>query len=395
MANDDTLASTGARAGTPAACDTPERVLLRDQVARFVAREIEPQGASWEQAGSVPRSVLRRIGELGWLGLMVPEAYGGAEVDPVTNFVFAEALSASTYGGFVVTVLVHTDMASPHLVHAGTDAQRARWLPGIVLGDTLTAVAVTEAHAGSDVARIRTTARRDGGDFVLDGTKMFITNGVNADLFFVAARTAPIETGSRGVSMFIVEKGAPGFAVGQVLDKSGWRSSDTAELVFDGCRIPADRLLGAENAGFRALMQNFQRERLALTAMALGNATSALALALVHVRSRAAFGGVLWDREAIRQKLALLDARTQALRAFAYHCAWLTSEHRDCIREMSQLKALAGELANDVAYGCQQCFGGMGYIRETAIERLWRDARILSIGGGATEVMLEEAAKRL
>jgi acyl-CoA dehydrogenase len=375
--------------------DTPERTLLRDQVARFVERDVEPCGDAWEQAGSVPRDVLKRMAGLGWLGLMVPERYGGADVDPLTNFAFAEALSHSTYGGFVVTVLVHTDMASPHLVNAGTDEQKARWLPGVVSGDTLTAVAITEAGAGSDVAGLRATARRDGDTYVLDGSKLFITNGVNADLYFVAARTGPLDAGSRGVSMFIVEKGTAGFRVGQVLDKAGWRSSDTAELVFDDCRIPAGHLLGLENRGFRALMQNFQRERLALAAMAIGNATRALHAALAHVRERRAFGGVLWDREAVRQKLASLDAQRQAVRAFAWHCAWLVAQGNDCVREMSQLKALAGELANDVAYGCQQCFGGMGYIRETAIERLWRDARILSIGGGATEVMLEEAAKRL
>ena len=375
--------------------DTPERTLLREQVARFVAREVESHADAWERDGCVPRPVLQRLGELGWLGLAVPESDGGAGADAITNFVFAEALSRSTYGGFVVTVLVHTDMASPHLVHEGSAAQKARWLPGILRGDIVTAIAVTEANAGSDVARIRTEARRDGADWVLDGTKMFITNGVHADLYFVAARTQPLDTGSRGVSIFAVEKGTPGLAVGQVLDKAGWRSSDTAELVFDGCRIPAANLLGAENGGFRALMRNFQRERLALAAMALGNATSSLGLALSHVKAREAFGGVLWDREAIRQKLALLDARTQAVRAFAGHCAWLTAEGRDCVREVSQLKALAGELANDVAYASQQCHGGVGYIRETAIERLWRDARILSIGGGATEVMLEEAAKRL
>ena len=379
----------------PTIYDTPERSLLREQVLRFVAREVEPHADRWEADGSVPRAVLRRLGELGWLGLMVPEAYGGADVDAVANFMFAEALSRSTYGGFAVTVLVHTDMASPHLVRAGSDAQKARWLPSIVRGDVVTAIAVTEANAGSDVARIRTTARREGAQFVLDGSKMFITNGVHADLYFVAARTAPVETGSRGISMFVVEKGAPGFSVGQVLDKAGWRSSDTAELVFDGCRVPAHNLLGHENDGFRALMRNFQRERLALTAMALGNAASSMALALDHVRSRQAFGGVLWQREAIRQKLALLDARRQAVRTFAYHCAWLDAQGHDCVRQISQLKALSGELANDVAYACQQCHGGMGYIRESAIERLWRDARILSIGGGATEVMLEEAAKRL
>ena len=375
--------------------DTPERVALREQVMRFVAREVEPHADAWERDGFVPRAFLRRLGELGWLGLTVPETYGGLDVDPVTNFVFAEALSQSTYGGFVVTVLVHTDMASPHLVRAGSDAQKRRWLPGIVRGDIVTAIAVTEPDAGSDVARIRTTARRDGGEWVLDGSKMFITNGVHADLYFVAARTAPLDTGSRGISLFIVEKGTAGFAVGQVLDKTGWRSSDTAELVFDGCRIPAANLLGRENEGFRALMRNFQRERQALAAMALGNASSSLALALGHVRSRQAFGDALWKREAIRQKLALLDARRQAVRAFAYHCAWLDAQGGDCVREVSQLKALSGELANDVAYACQQCHGGMGYIREAAIERLWRDARILSIGGGATEVMLEEAAKRM
>jgi acyl-CoA dehydrogenase len=396
MARDDTSGKiAGAAATEPTIHDTPERLLLREQVARFIAREVEPNGGVWEREGHVPRALLRRLGGLGWLGLMVPEAYGGAGVDPVTNFVFADALSRSTYGGFVVTVLVHSDMASPHLVRAGTDAQKSRWLPGIVRGDVLTAIAVTEANAGSDVARIRTTARRDGADWVLDGSKMFITNGVHADLYFVAARTAPLATGSRGVSMFIVEKGTPGFSVGQVLDKSGWRSSDTAELVFDGCRIPGENILGAANDGFRALMRNFQRERQALAAMALGNAASSLALALAYVRSREAFGGALWQREAIRQKLSLLDARMQAVRSFAYHCAWLDAEGCDCVREISQLKALAGELANDVAYACQQCHGGLGYIRETAIERLWRDARVLSIGGGATEVMLEEAAKRL
>ena len=163
----------------------------------------------------MPRHVLKQMGELGWLGLMVPEDFGGADVDALTNFAFAEALSESTYGGFVVTVLVHTDMASPHLVNAGTAAQKARWLPGVVSGETLTAVAITEAGAGSDVAGIRTTARRDGDAFVLDGSKLFITNGVNADLYFVAARTGPLDAGSRGVSMFIVEKGTPGFASGR------------------------------------------------------------------------------------------------------------------------------------------------------------------------------------
>jgi acyl-CoA dehydrogenase len=211
----------------------------------------------------------------------------------------------------------------------------------------------------------------------------------------VAARTAALDAGARGISIFCVERGTPGLRIGQVLDKSGWRASDTAELVFDGCRIPAAQLLGVENQGFYALMRNFQRERLALAAMAIGNARSALALTLGHLKGRSAFGGVLWNLQAIRQRLALLDARTRAVQSYAWHCAWLAAQGRDCVREISGLKALAGELANDVTYACQQFHGGMGYIRDTTIERLWRDARILAIGGGATEVMLEEAAKRL
>ncbi len=375
--------------------ETPEHTLLRDQVARFIAAEVEPHAMRWEEAGATPRDVLRKMGAIGLLGLMVDERHGGAGADALTNLVFAEALSQSTFGGFIITVLVHTDMASPHIAHAGTPEQQARWLPGVCSGEAITAVAVTEPGAGSDVAGLRTRARRDGDHWVIDGTKMFITNGVHADVVVVAARTDSAAKGSRGISLFLVERGTPGFTVGRALDKSGWRSSDTAELVFDGCRVPASALLGKENEGFYAIMHNFQRERLALAAMAVGHATVALRLALEHVRTRQAFGGTLWQRETIRQRLAMLDAKTQAARAYMYHCAWLMTADRDCVREISQLKALTGELVNEVVHTCQQFHGGMGYIRETAIERLWRDARILAIGGGATEVMLEEAAKRM
>jgi acyl-CoA dehydrogenase len=375
--------------------ETPEHTLLRDQVTRFVAAEVEPRGAKWEVDGCTPRGVLRRMGEIGLLGLMVAPEHGGAGADALANLVFAEALSQSTFAGFVITVLVHTDMASPHLAHAGTAEQRERYLPRICRGEWITAVAITEAGAGSDVAGIRTTARRDGESWVLNGTKMFITNGVHADLYFVAAKTDTAARGSRGISMFIVEKGTPGFSVGRALAKTGWLSSDTAELVFDNCRVPAANLLGNENEGFYAIMRNFQRERIALAAMAVGHATVAIRLAVGHVKERRAFGGVLWDQQAIRQRLALLEAKTLAARTFMYHCAWLAAQGSDAVQEISLLKALTGELAGEVVTACQQFHGGMGYIRETAIERLWRDARILAIGGGATEVMLEEAAKRM
>jgi acyl-CoA dehydrogenase len=373
---------------------TPEHEQLRATVARFLADEVEPHGERWEDAGCVPREVIRKLGGLGLLGITYPTEYGGAGADALTAVVFQEALSRSTFGGFIVTVLVHTAMASPHLVHGGSKAQLDRYLRRVIAGELVTAVAVTEPDAGSDVASIRTRARRDGDGWVLNGTKLFITNGVHGDLYFVAARTDAENKGSRGISMFIVEKGTPGFRVGRALKKQGWLSSDTAELVFEDCRIPAANLLGEENRGFYAIMRNFQTERIALGAMALGHCQTALQLTLDWVMGRKAFGATLFDMQTIRQRLAMLDAKVQAARAFLYHCAWLVTQDRECVREVSALKALTGELANEVLYACQQFHGGMGYMRESAIERLVRDARVLAIGGGATEVMLEEVAKR-
>jgi len=371
--------------------DCPEHELLRDQVARFIAREVEPHGTKWEDAGMVPRDVLRRMGQAGLLGLMYDEVHGGGEGDALTNLVFAEALSQSTFAGFVITVLVHTDMASPHLHHAGSAEQKAKYLPRVTAGEMITAVGISEPGAGSDVAGIRTSARREGDEWVLNGTKMFITNGVHADLYFIADKTGP---GRRDMSMFIVEKGTPGFSVGRALNKSGWMSSDTAELILDNCRIPVGNLLGEENKGFYSVMKNFQTERIALGAMAVGHCTRALQLTIDHVKQRQAFGGTLWDQQTIRHRIAMLDAKTRAARQFMYHCAWSVTQGHDIVQEVSMLKALTGELVNEVVQTCQQFHGGMGYIRETAIERLWRDARVLAIGGGATEVMLEEVAKR-
>jgi acyl-CoA dehydrogenase len=374
---------------------TPDHQLLQQQVARFIEREVEPHAAAWETAGRVPREVLRKLGDAGLLGLMFEPAYGGAGADALMNLAFAEALSQSTFGGFIVTVLVHTDMASPHLHHAGNAAQKARWLPGITRGELMTAVAITEPGAGSDVAGLQTRAERvkdgDGDHWVINGSKLFITNGVHADLVFVAARTG---SGRHAISMFAVERGTPGFEVGRALDKTGWRCSDTAELHFENCRIPAGHLLGEEGRGFQAVMKNFQTERIALAAMAVGHCTQALRLALDHVRTRQAFGAPLWDKQVVRQKIAMLDARTRAARAFMWHCAWRVAQGHDVVQDVSLLKALTGELVVEVTTACQQLHGGMGFMLGTPIERLWRDARVLAIGGGATEVMLDEAAKR-
>ena len=372
-----------------------ETELLRDQVRRFIAEQVLPNGDQWEHDGAVPREVLKEMGALGLFGIRYPEKYGGAELDARTTAAFAEELGRSTYGGFAITVLVHTDMASPHLANAGSDDQRDRYMPGIVSGETISAVAVTEPGAGSDVAGIRTRAERSGNGWVLNGSKMFITNGQLADVYFVAAKTDPDAKGSRGISMFIVEKGTKGFAVSRNLDKMGWRSSDTAELSFDDCWVPADALLGEENRGFYAVMQNFQNERIVLGAQAMGEAQKAIDLTLEYVRERTAFGAPLWDKQAVRQRLAMLQAEVSAARQLVFHAAERDAAGEDCVKDVSMAKALCGELVNKVVYTCQQFHGGFGYMREAAIERMVRDARVQAIGGGATEVMLEEVAKRM
>lgn len=374
--------------------ETDEHVQLREQVARFVENEVRPHGEKWEEQGFVPREVLRRMGGLGFFGIRYPEEYGGSAQGAIASAILAEECGLSGFGGFSATVLVHTDMASPHLAHAGARAQLDRWFGKVIAGELITAVAVTEPDAGSDVAAIRTRARRDGDAYVLNGAKMFITNGVHADLYFVAARTDPDSKGSRAISIFAVEKGTPGFSVGRSLRKHGWLCSDTAELVFDNCRVPAENLLGEENRGFYAIMRNFQNERLVLGAMAVGECRRALQVTREYVTTRKAFGGVLADKQAIRQRLAMAEARTEAARQLVYHAAWLVEQGGDAVREVSMVKALCGELVSQVTYDCLQFHGGAGYLRESEIERMARDARIHSIGGGATEVMLEEIAKR-
>ena len=373
----------------------PEHEMLRHTVRRFVAERVAPVADGWEEAGRVPREVLREMGELGLLGIRFEATWGGTELDTLSTVVLAEELGRSTYGGFAVTVLVHTDMAAPHLHHAGTVEQKRRYMPDIVAGRRIAAVAMTEPDAGSDLASMRTTARRDAsGHWVLNGSKMFITNGVHGDIFFVAAKTG--EPGrNHQISMFIVERDTPGFRVARSLHKHGWLCSDTAELVFDDCRLPAEQLLGQENKGFYALVKNLQNERIVLAAQAMGEASRAIELTLDWVSQRKAFGATLWDKQAVRQRLALLSARVHSARAFIYSTAWRDAQRQVVVSEASMLKALCGELVNEVMYTCLQFHGGSGYMRGTPIERMARDARVQSIGGGATEVMLDEVAKRM
>ncbi len=371
---------------------TDELQAIYDNVVAFVSKEVTPVADQWERDGKVPREVLRQMGALGMFGLRVPEEHGGLGLGPLASVVFSEALGASTYGGFDVTVLVHTDMALPHLLNSGSPDQLARLLPGILSGEMILSIGVTEPDAGSDVAGMRSRAVRDGDGWRITGTKTFITNGVHSDVTVLAARTDP---GDRyGISMFLVPAETEGFSVAKKLDKHGWRCSDTAELVLDDAWVPGDHLLGTEHRGFREAMRNFQNERLVLVGMGVGAAQRAIDITLEYTQHREAFGATLFDLGAIRQRLAMDQAKLDAVRGAMYHAAWLGEQGLDNVKEVSGLKAFGAEAIMAIMYDCVQFHGGSGFMTDTPVERMYRDARVLPIGGGATEVMLEEVAKR-
>jgi len=375
---------------------TDELEAIYDQTVEFVRKEVTPHGEAWEEAGKVPRDVLRKMGSLGMFGLRVPEQYGGVGLGMLASATFSEALGASSFGGFDVTVLVHTDMSGPHLVNSGSPEQLEQWVPGMLSGDTILSIGVTEPDAGSDVAGLRTSAVKDGDGWRINGTKTFITNAVYGDLTIVAARTDPANR--YGITMFLVPAGTEGFSVAKKLSKHGWLCSDTAELVLDDVWVPDGQVLGTVHRGFYETMRNFQNERMVLIGMGVGAAQQAIDITLGYTQQRSAFGGHLYDLGAIRQRMAMNQAKLDAVRASLYHAAWLgdtvMGPGRDNVKEMSGVKAFGAEVVNQIMYDCVQFHGGMGYMRESAVERMYRDARILPIGGGATEVMLEEVAKR-
>lgn len=375
--------------------ETEELSDIRAQTRRFIDEQVVPRGDEWEAQGLVPREILEQMGALGFFSLNVPEEDGGLGLGAAGSTVLAEELGRSTFGGFAITAIAHVDLAMRYLLRGGNAEQKARFLPGLMAGTSIGALAVTEPDAGSDVAGMRSTARRDGDGFVLNGSKMFITNGVHADVVFVAARTNTTAKASRGISILAVEKDTDGFTVSRALPKMGWKSSDTAELSFQDVWVPESDVIGDIDTGFYQIMRNFQHERLVLGAMAAGECARAIELTLEYVKSRMAFGHPLWNKQAIRHRLAMRAAELVAARQLIYHAAWMIDQGKEAVTEVSMVKALMGELVNSVMSDCLQFHGGMGYISEMPVERMYRDARIHSIGGGATEVMLDEIAKRM
>ncbi len=376
---------------------TGEHELLRKTIRAFVEREVTPHVEAWEAEGRIPRTFWRRLGELGLLGLDFPAEHGGAGGDFVSSVVLGEEMARCRSGGVAFSVLVHTDMSSPWLVRFGTEAQKRKYLPGIVRGETVCALGITEPGTGSDMAALATRAVRRGDRYRLTGRKTFITNGVHADLYFVAARTGPGTPGRRhdGLSMFLVERGLPGFAVTRQLDKMGMRASDTAELAFEDCPVPADNLLGVEGRGFQQLAAGLQRERLMAAVLALSGATQALEDTVAYLRQRTAFDEPLAARQALRHRVADLATELEAARQLVYHAVGLYAAGQEPVAEVSMAKLFATEVANRVAYHAVQLHGGYGYMREFPVERFFRDVRLWTIASGTSEVMREIIARQL
>ncbi|MFT7838650.1 acyl-CoA dehydrogenase family protein [Saccharothrix sp. BKS2] len=372
--------------------DTPERRDLRATVRRFTEREVVPHLADWERAGELPRELHRRAAAIGLLAIGFPEAAGGAGDLLDTVVVTEELIQAGGSSGLVAALFTH-GIAVPHIIDAGGPGLVDRFARPALAGELIGALAITEPGGGSDVAALRTTARRDGDHYVVDGAKTFITSGARADFVTTAVRTGG--PGHQGVSLLVVERGTPGFAVDRRLEKMGWHCSDTAELSFVGARVPAANLVGAENSGFGLIMRQFQAERISLAVQAYATAQRALDLTAAYVRRRETFGKPLIARQVVSHRLVGMAQRVDLARTYTREVAARVARGEEAVAQVCFAKNAAVEACSHVVDQAVQLHGGAGYLRDTEVERHYRDARILGIGGGATEVMTELAARRL
>ncbi|MGI8633182.1 MAG: acyl-CoA dehydrogenase family protein [Solirubrobacterales bacterium] len=367
---------------------------LRASIRRWAREELAPHADQWEREREFPRSVFERAAELGFLGLKFPEELGGQGGDHLHDAVWAEELTWCDSGGVAAGLGAHTGIASPPLFTFGTADQHEPLLRPAIAGGKVCTLGITEPGAGSDVASIRTTARRTDGGWVVNGSKTFITNGVRADVLVCACRTTA-EGGHGGISFLILERDMPGYTVSRKLEKMGWHASDTAELAFDDVEVPEKNLLGDENGGFYLIMANFQWERLLMSLGAVGAMDRAIERTLAYASEREAFGKPIGRFQAIRHKLADAATTLYAARSMTYDALRQYHETGDAVREVTMAKLFTQRAAVDVIDDCLQIHGGMGYAAETGIERFLRDARLGPIGGGTDEVMREILGKQL
>ena len=367
--------------------------MVRKAVREFVEKEINPNMEEWEARGQAPlHALFKKMGDLGFLGLRYDPKYGGQGLDYWYDTVFLEELGRINGSGIPVAIAVHTHMSTPAIAEYGSAYLKETYLKPAIAGEAVTAIAVTEPDAGSDVAAIKTTAQRQGDDFVINGSKIYITNGTQADFLTLLAKTSD-DPGYDAFSLFVVPTNLPGFKVGRKLDKLGLRSSDTAELFFDNVKVPAKNLIGQAGQGFIYQMQQFQHERFAAIPMSYVSAEETIAMTVEHIKKRIVFGKPLIARQVLRHRLADWQTEIECLRQLTYHIVRMKEAGLDVTREVSMGKLVAARTLKNVTDGCLQMYGGLGYMAEMLISRNFRDARLISIGGGADEIMNEIIAK--
>lgn len=372
-----------------------EHEMFRKSVEQWLAKEVAPHVEEWERAELFPREVFKRAGELGFLGAHYPEDVGGAGGDWWYGAAWGEALVKGRCAGLAMALMVQTDMATPIIGELGTREQKEEFLAPALRGEKIAALGVSEPNCGSDVASIRTTARRVDGDYVINGAKCWITNGTRADFITLAVRTGAENSGFGGVSLVTFPTDTKGFSVTRKIKKMGNHSSDTAELSFEDCRIPARYLLGEENHGFYYIMMNFQGERLIAACSAVAGAQQCLDETIQYTTDRTAFGRPILKFQVWRHQFAQLATEIEGARWLTYRACDLFNRKEDAVKEITMAKLLAGELACKVADRCLQAHGGFGYSDEFPISRYYRDVRLVTIGGGTSEIMREIISKRL
>ncbi len=372
----------------------PDHVLLRDTIREFMTEEVAPLVDEHEKARRFPTDVVRRIGELGWLGINVPERWGGAGMDTLAYAIAVEEIGR-VWGSLGLIVAAHTSLGCGPLLIAGTDEQRDRFLPPLASGAMLGAYGLTEPMAGSDAGGTRTTARRDGEDWVIDGQKRFITNAGQAGLYILTARTGSNDDGSAQISAFIVPADSPGFSVGRLEEKMGLHASATGELQLDGVRVPAANLLGEEGAGFKSFLKVLDGGRISIAALALGLAQAALDAAVPYAQTREQFGRPIGSFQGVAFMIADMATEIEAARALVYRAAWLKDQGRDYGLAAAEAKLFASEVSSRVTNAAIQVHGGYGYIEDYKVERFLRDAKLTEIGEGTSQVQRLVIARRI
>lgn len=372
---------------------TKEHDQVRHAVRDFVKKEINPHIDEWEENGTIPlHELFKKMGDLGFLGIRYDTRYGGQGLDYWYETVFLEELGHIECGGVAMAIAVQTNMATPAIAEFGSEYLKETYLKPAIAGEMVGAIAVTEPDAGSDVASMKTTAQRDGDDFIINGSKTYITNGTQADFLTLLARTSN-DPGFHSFGLFVVPTHLPGFAVSKKLDKLGMRSSDTAELFFDDLRVPAKNLIGDEKEGFIYQMKQFQHERFSALPTTYVGLRDLIDLTVDHLKKREVFGKPLVTKQVLRHRIAQWLTELECLQQLTYHIVRMKMQKRDVTREISMGKLLVGQLSNKVPNGCLQMFGGSGYMNEMRVSRAFRDMRLNSIGGGANEVMCDIIAK--